>query len=79
MKLIDFSFLNEKIFRNGEQQIDVDLFGIIAASNELLEENQIIRRLGFRCSSKYWRIRGKSARSTLFFRHVNLSTNNNNQ
>ena len=34
------TILNEKIYRNGEQQFPVDLFAIIAASNELPEENQ---------------------------------------
>jgi len=34
------TIINEKIFRNGGQELPVDLFGLIAASNELPEEGQ---------------------------------------
>ena len=47
------TILNEKIFRNGEQQINVDLFGIVAASNELPEENQGLEALWDRFLIRY--------------------------
>lgn len=34
------TIINEKIFRNGGQELPVDLFGLIAASNELPEQGQ---------------------------------------
>ncbi len=34
------TIINEKIFRNGGQELPVELFGLIAASNELPEEGQ---------------------------------------
>ncbi len=34
------TIINEKVFRNGEQELKVDLFGILAASNELPEKGQ---------------------------------------
>ena len=34
------TIINEKIYRNGEQELKVDLFGILAASNELPEKGQ---------------------------------------
>ncbi|MHA1890739.1 MAG: AAA family ATPase, partial [Promethearchaeota archaeon] len=34
------TIINEKIFRNGNVERKVDLFGILAASNELPEKNQ---------------------------------------
>ncbi len=34
------TIINEKIFRNGGQELPVDLFGLITASNELPEEGQ---------------------------------------
>ncbi len=34
------TIINEKIFRNGGQELPVDLYGLVAASNELPEEGQ---------------------------------------
>ena len=34
------TIINEKLFRNGGQELPVDLFGLIAASNELPEQGQ---------------------------------------
>ena len=39
------TILNEKIYRNGEQEFSVNLLGIIAASNELPAENQGLEAL----------------------------------
>jgi len=47
------TILNEKIYRNGEQEINVDLFGIISASNELPEENQGLDALWDRFLFRY--------------------------
>ena len=39
------TIINEKIYRNGEQELKVDLYGIIAASNELPEKGQGLEAL----------------------------------
>ena len=39
------TIINEKIYRNGEQELKVDLFGLVAASNELPEKNQGLEAL----------------------------------
>ncbi|MFX0001198.1 MAG: AAA family ATPase [Candidatus Hermodarchaeota archaeon] len=39
------TIINEKIFRNGGQELPVDLLGLIAASNELPEEGQGLEAL----------------------------------
>ncbi|MGB3180457.1 MAG: AAA family ATPase [Cyclobacteriaceae bacterium] len=47
------TILNEKIYRNGEQEIKVDLHGIIAASNELPPEGESFEPLWDRFLIRY--------------------------
>lgn len=47
------TILNEKKYRNGEQEIDCNIYGMIAASNELPEKNQGLEALWDRFLIRY--------------------------
>lgn len=47
------TILNEKVFRNGEQELSVDLFAIVSASNELPAPNQGLEALWDRFLLRY--------------------------